>query len=102
MLAAVAEENAVGNTIVTAPTYRTSGVLPAVLMMMENHFNLNQTAQQKGLLVAAAIGFIAKSNAGISGAEVGCQGEIGVAIAMAAVMLAHTQAFLKLLKMLQK
>jgi L-serine dehydratase len=77
------------NAIVTAPTCRASGVLPAVLMMMENHFNLNQTAQQKGLLVAAAIGFIAKSNAGISEAEVGCQGEIGVATAMAAAMLAH-------------
>jgi L-serine dehydratase len=60
---------------------------------MEDHFNLSKRAQRKGLLVAAAIGFIAKNNAGISAAEVGCQGEIGVATAMAAAMLAHAQGF---------
>jgi L-serine dehydratase len=90
---AVAEENAAGNTIVTTPTCGAAGVLPSVLMIMEEHFNLNITAQRKGLLAAAAIGFIAKSNAGIAGAEVGCQGEIGVATAMAAAMLVHAQGF---------
>jgi L-serine dehydratase len=90
---AVAEENAAGNTIVTTPTCGASGVIPFVLMIMEDHFNLNTAAQRKGLLVAVAIGFIAKNNAGIAGAEVGCQGEIGVATAMAAAMIAHAEGF---------
>jgi L-serine dehydratase len=90
---AVAEENAAGNTIVTTPTCGASGVIPSVLMIMQDHFNLNTTAQIKGLLVAAAIGFIAKTNAGIAGAEVGCQGEIGVATAMAAAMIVHAEGF---------
>ncbi|MDR0399307.1 L-serine ammonia-lyase [Candidatus Endomicrobiellum devescovinae] len=90
---AVAEENAAGNTIVTTPTCGASGVIPSVLMIMQDHLNLNSVAQRKGLLVAAAIGFIAKTNAGISGAEVGCQGEIGVATAMAAAMIAHAQGY---------
>jgi L-serine dehydratase len=90
---AVAEENASGNTIVTTPTCGASGVIPSVLMIMQDHFNLNIAAQIKGLLVAVAIGFIAKHNAGIAGAEVGCQGEIGVATAMAAAMIAHAEGF---------
>ncbi|MDR3256066.1 MAG: L-serine ammonia-lyase [Endomicrobium sp.] len=90
---AVAEENAVGNTIITAPTCGAAGVVPAVLMIMHEHFHLDITAQRSGLIVAAAIGFIAKNNAGIAGAEVGCQGEIGVATAMAAAMLAQAQGY---------
>jgi L-serine dehydratase len=90
---AVAEENASGNTIVTTPTCGASGVIPSILMIMQDHFNLNIVAQIKGLLVATAIGFIAKQNAGIAGAEVGCQGEIGVATAMAAAMITHAEGF---------
>jgi L-serine dehydratase len=90
---AVAEENAAGNTIVTAPTCGSAGVIPAVLMILEEHFHLDIVAQRSGLLAAAAIGFIAKNNCGIAGAEVGCQGEIGVATAMAAAMIAQAKGY---------
>ncbi|MDR1947167.1 MAG: L-serine ammonia-lyase, iron-sulfur-dependent, subunit alpha [Desulfovibrio sp.] len=90
---AAAEENAAGGLIVTAPTCGASGVVPAMLMFMEKHLGLDVKARRKGLLAAALIGFLAKNNAGIAGAEVGCQGEIGVASAMAAAMLAYTRGF---------
>ena len=90
---AAAEENAAGNIIVTAPTCGAAGVVPAVTMFMQDHLSLDGKAQRKGLLAAALIGFIAKQNAGIAGAEVGCQGEIGVASAMAAGMLAEARGF---------
>ncbi|MDR3125324.1 MAG: L-serine ammonia-lyase [Endomicrobium sp.] len=90
---AVAEENAAGSTIVTAPTCGAAGVIPAVLMILEEHFHLDIVAQRSGLLAAAAIGFIAKNNAGIAGAEVGCQGEIGVATAMAAAMIVQAEGY---------
>jgi L-serine dehydratase len=90
---AAAEENAAGGLIVTAPTCGASGVVPAVLMFMEEQLGLDLKARRRGLAAAALIGFIAKHNAGIAGAEVGCQGEIGVASAMAAAMLAHARGF---------
>ena len=90
---AAAEENAAGNIIVTAPTCGAAGVVPAVTMFMEEQLGLDATAQRKGLLAAALVGFIAKQNAGIAGAEVGCQGEIGVASAMAAAMAAEARGY---------
>ena len=90
---AASEENAAGNLMVTAPTCGAAGVIPAVLMFMQEHLGLDAAAQRKGLLAAAVIGFIAKQNAGIAGAEVGCQGEVGVASAMAAAMLAQARGY---------
>ena len=88
---AVSEENASGGIIVTAPTCGAAGVLPATLTMLEGYFGMGREAVRDGLLAAAAIGFLAKHNAGIAGAEVGCQGEVGVASAMAAAMLAQAR-----------
>lgn len=81
---AVAEENAAGGTVVTAPTCGSSGVLPAVLYLIHTEFGLSETKILRALETAGLIGNIVKHNASISGAEVGCQGEIGVACAMAA------------------
>lgn len=82
---AVNEENAAGGQVVTAPTNGAAGVIPAVLRY---YLDFHQGADQEGvrtfLLAAAAIGVIIKKNASISGAEVGCQGEVGSASAMAA------------------
>ena len=86
---ATAEENAAGHLVVTAPTSGSSGVIPGVLYLLKHDLEKPGTVLRKGLLAAAAIGFIAKHNASISGAEVGCQGEIGVASSMAAALLAH-------------
>ncbi|MDR2161823.1 MAG: L-serine ammonia-lyase [Desulfovibrio sp.] len=90
---AVAEENAAGGVIVTAPTCGSAGVIPAILTMIEGHLGLGPEAVSSGLLAAAAVGFLAKNNAGIAGAEMGCQGEVGVAAAMAAAMLAQARGF---------
>lgn len=90
---AVAEENAAGGIIVTAPTCGAAGVIPAVLTMLEGYFGFGPEAVRNGMLAAAAVGFIAKHNAGIAGAEVGCQGEVGVASAMAAAMLAQAKGY---------
>ena len=81
---AVAEENASGNIIVTAPTCGSSGVLPAILYYFHHNLNYNEKSILNALAVAGMIGTIIKQNASISGAEVGCQGEIGSACAMAA------------------
>jgi len=86
---ATAEENAAGHRIVTAPTSGSAGVIPGILHLLRHHFSRSREALREGLLAAAAIGFIAKQNASIAGAEVGCQGEIGVASSMAAGLLAH-------------
>lgn len=87
---AVNEENASGGKVVTSPTNGAAGVVPAVLRYYQ-HFH--EDADQKGirdfLLTSAAIGGIIKHNASISGAEVGCQGEVGSASAMAAAGLAQ-------------
>lgn len=81
---AVAEENAAGGKIVTAPTCGSCGVLPAVLYHMQQVYRFSEKKILKALAAAGLIGNLAKFNASISGAEVGCQGEIGVACAMAA------------------
>jgi len=81
---AVAEENAVGEVIVTAPTCGSAGVLPAVLKHIETTLDLPESDLLHALATAGLIGTLIKFNASISGAEVGCQGEIGSACAMAA------------------
>ncbi len=87
---AVNEENAAGGRVVTAPTNGAAGIVPAVLHYYVNHV---QGATDKGIvdffLSAAAVGALFKENASISGAEVGCQGEVGSACAMAAAGLAQ-------------
>jgi L-serine dehydratase len=86
---AVNEENAAGGRVVTAPTNGAAGVLPAVLRFYERfHADGDATRSHDFLLTAAAIGSLYKENASISGAEVGCQGEVGVAASMAAAGLA--------------
>lgn len=82
---AVSEENASGGRIITAPTNGASGVLPAVLKYYKEFYKDEVTEDKivTFLLVAGAIGLIYKRNASISGAEVGCQGEVGVACSMA-------------------
>ncbi len=81
---AVAEENATGGVVVTAPTCGSAGILPAVLRLTQQHYNLSDEHIIKALATAGLIGNIVKHNASISGAEVGCQGEVGTACAMAA------------------
>ena len=81
---AVAEENAGGGLVVTAPTCGASGVVPSVLYFLKLDQNISDTRILKGLATAGLIGNIVKSNGSISGAEVGCQGELGTACAMAA------------------
>lgn len=88
---AAAEENAAGHKIVTAPTSGSSGVMPAVARALSIHARIPKRRIRDGLLAAAAIGGISRMNASISGAEVGCQGEIGVAAAMAAAMIAQAK-----------
>jgi L-serine dehydratase len=90
---AVNEENAAGGRVVTAPTNGAAGIIPAV---MRHALDVIPTAaadpakaQEEFLLVAGAIGALIKSNASISGAEAGCQGEVGSAASMAAAGFAH-------------
>lgn len=85
---AVNEENAAGGRIVTAPTNGAAGVLPAVLQYYRNFLGGSDNGVVKFLLTAGAIAILCKKNASISGAEVGCQGEVGSASAMAAAGLA--------------
>ena len=85
---AVNEENAAGGRIVTAPTNGAAGVLPSVLKYFSEHMgSASQESIRDFLLVSSAIGGLIKHNASISGAEVGCQGEVGSASAMAAAGL---------------
>lgn len=85
---AVNEENAAGGRVVTAPTNGAAGVIPGVLRyFLQFHAGAGGSHVQEYLLTAAAIGGIIKHNASISGAEVGCQGEVGSASAMAAAGL---------------
>lgn len=81
---ATAEENASGGEVVTAPTCGSCGVLPAVIYHLADVNNYRPIRIVRALATAGVFGNIAKKNASISGAEVGCQGEIGVACAMAA------------------
>ncbi|WP_028358134.1 L-serine ammonia-lyase [Brackiella oedipodis] len=89
----VNEENASGGRIVTAPTNGAAGVIPAVLHFYTKFHDIEDSQQKvlEFLLTAAAIGILYKENASISGAEVGCQGEVGVACSMAAAALTAVQ-----------
>ncbi len=80
---AVSEENASGGTIVTAPTCGSCGVLPAVLYLIHKSYNVPENKIINAMATAGLVGSIIKANASISGAAVGCQGEIGSACAMA-------------------
>jgi len=86
---AVSEENASGGVVVTAPTCGSSGILPAVLKITQEHYDLDDDHIIRALATAGLVGNIVKHNASISGAEVGCQGEVGTACAMAAAAAAQ-------------
>ena len=86
---AVSEENACGGTIVTAPTCGSCGVLPSVLFHMQKFYNFSNQRILRALATAGIVGTVVKYNASVSGAEVGCQGEVGVACAMAAAAAAQ-------------
>ena len=86
---AVSEENAAGGKIVTAPTCGSCGVLPAVLYHLYKSRDFSEQRILRALATAGLFGNIVKTNASISGAEVGCQGEVGVACAMAAAAAAQ-------------
>ncbi|MCF0199875.1 MAG: L-serine ammonia-lyase [Bacteroidales bacterium] len=81
---AVSEENASGGRVVTAPTCGSCGVMPAVLYHLSKNYEFTDTRIIRALVTAGLVGNIVRTNASISGAEVGCQGEVGVACAMAA------------------
>lgn len=86
----VNEENAAGGKVVTAPTNGAAGIIPAVLMYFDKFVSKNHIkGVEKFFLAAGAIGILYKTNASISGADVGCQGEVGVACSMAAAGLAE-------------
>ena len=85
---AAAEENAAGGKVVTAPTCGSAGVVPAVLKSLQEGYDMTQEEILRALAVGGLIGNLVKKNASISGAEVGCQGEIGTACSMAAAMAA--------------
>jgi L-serine dehydratase len=86
---AVNEENAAGGRVVTSPTNGAAGIIPAVLHYYEKFVdNASEEGIRNFLLVAGAIGTLYKINASVSGAEMGCQGEVGVACSMAAAGLA--------------
>ena len=84
---AVNEENAAGGRVVTAPTNGAAGIIPAVMRFHDRCYRGTAETRRIFLLTAAAIGALYKRNASISGAEVGCQGEVGVACSMAAAGL---------------
>ena len=83
------EENATGGIMVTAPTCGASGVVPAVLYYMKKEYNIEDSLIIKSLAVAGIVGNIVKRNASISGAECGCQAEVGTACSMAAAACAY-------------
>jgi L-serine dehydratase len=85
---AVNEENAAGGRVVTAPTNGAAGIVPAVLRFYDRFHRGTPRGRRDFLLTAGAVGALYKRNASISGAEVGCQGEVGVACSMAAAGLA--------------
>jgi L-serine dehydratase len=86
------EENARGHLVVTAPTGGSAGVLPAIVYALgEGGRKLTQEQLRDGFLAAAAVGYLCKHNATLSGAEGGCQAEIGVASAMGAAFVAQAQ-----------
>ncbi|MHC4956626.1 MAG: L-serine ammonia-lyase [Planctomycetota bacterium] len=84
---AVNEENAAGGRVVTAPTNGAAGIVPGVLVEVADRLALSREAVHNALATAAAIAKLVKTHSSISGAEVGCQGEVGTATAMAAAAL---------------
>ena len=86
---AIAEQNADNGTIVTAPTCGSAGVLPSVLLYMQKRHNIPDRKVLEALAVAGLFGSLVKRNASISGAECGCQAEIGTACSMAAAALCY-------------
>ena len=86
---AASEENASGGVVVTAPTCGSCGVLPAVFYYLKNKKDVPDKEILKGLAAAGIIGNVVKTNASISGAECGCQAEVGVACAMASAAIAQ-------------
>lgn len=86
---AASEENASGGVVVTAPTCGASGLLPAVLFGAKTEHDFSVFKMAKALMVAGIFGNLVKENASISGAEAGCQAEIGVACSMAAAAYAY-------------
>ena len=86
---AVSEENAAGGLIVTAPTCGACGVLPAVLFFLKKEYRFADTDIVRALAAAGLVGTVVKANASISGAEMGCQAEVGVACAMAGAAAAQ-------------
>lgn len=89
---AAAEENAAGHRIVTAPTAGSAGVLPALIYHLRRE-RQSMPNLRNALMAAASIGYLVRHNASIAGAEVGCQGEIGVASAMGAALLAQIMRY---------
>ncbi len=83
---AVSEENGAGGRVVTAPTCGASGIIPGLLYALREEYDISEKELLKGLAIAGLIGNIVKENATISGAEGGCQAEVGTACAMAAGM----------------
>ena len=88
---AAAEENADGGIVVAAPTCGSCGVLPSILFYFHQNLNYDENEIFRALMVAGVIGLFIQRNASISGARVGCQGEIGSACAMAAAAAAYLQ-----------
>jgi L-serine dehydratase len=86
---AMGEENARGHIIVTAPTAGSAGIIPAIVKSLHD-LNTPQEKIREGFLAAAAIGYLCKHNATLSGAEGGCQAEVGVGSSMGAAMVAQT------------
>jgi L-serine dehydratase len=84
---AASEENAAGGIVVTAPTSGASGVIPGLTYLAKHQFHYDKATLRSGMMAAAVIGFLVKHNASISGAEMGCMGEIGTASAMGAAFL---------------
>ena len=85
---AASEQNASGHIIVTAPTCGSAGVLPGIFFALQDFYGYDDEMILEALAVAGIIGVVVKRNGSVSGAEVGCQGEVGVACAMAAAAVA--------------
>jgi L-serine dehydratase len=83
----VNEENAAGGRVVTAPTNGAAGIVPAVLVEIAERLRLDRARIHRALATAGAIAMVIKAHASLSGAEVGCQGEVGSATSMAAAAL---------------
>ncbi|MBK9129916.1 MAG: L-serine ammonia-lyase, iron-sulfur-dependent, subunit alpha, partial [Phycisphaerales bacterium] len=84
---AINEENAASGRVVTAPTNGAAGIVPGVLLEIADRLRIDRTRIHRAIATAGAIGMVIKTHASLSGAEVGCQGEVGSATAMAAAAL---------------